>query len=210
MPRRGSLLAYGVTRIILAFPMLLILLTVVFAVLRIIPGDPIYALYGGRAQLSVIMAIRHQLGLDKPYYQQYETYIIQIFSGNFGVSIGAHYGGQRVVDVIMQKLPATIELSIGSMTVASIIGIGVGIMSGINRDKIVDVVGRLYGTTIFVIPVFWLGLMLQLLFAVELRWFPVNSRFDIFPYPPTTITGLYTIDSLIQGRLDLFVIAIRR
>jgi len=209
MPRRGSLLAYGVTRIILAFPMLLILLTVVFAVLRIIPGDPIYALYGGRAQLSVIMAIRHQLGLDKPYYQQYETYIIQIFSGNFGVSIGAHYGGQRVVDVIMQKLPATIELSIGSMTVASIIGIGVGIMSGINRDKIVDVVGRLYGTTIFVIPVFWLGLMLQLLFAVELRWFPVNSRFDIFPYPPTTITGLYTIDSLIQGRLDLFVIAIR-
>src|SRR5439155_22467320 len=153
----------------------------------------IYALYGERAQLILIIALRHQLGLDQHYYQQYETYIIQIFSGNFGVSIGAHYGGQRVVDVIMQKLPATIELSIGSMTVASIIGIGVGIISGINRDKIVDVVGRLYGTTIIVIPVFWLGLMLQLLFAVELRWFPVNSRFDIFPYPATTITALYTL-----------------
>src|SRR5438046_574860 len=203
MPRRGSLLAYGVTRIILAFPMLLILLTVVFAARRIIPRDPIYALYGGRAQLSVIMAIRHQLGLDKPYYQQYETYIIQIFSGNFGVSIGAHYGGQRVVDVIMQKLPATIELSIGSMIVASTIGIGVGIISGINRDKIVDVVGRLYGTTIFVIPVFWLGLMLQLLFAVELRWLPVNSRFDICSSRPATTRGLYAIDSFPARRLDV-------
>src|SRR2546421_6013327 len=113
MPRRGSLLAYGFTRLILAFPMLLILLTVVFAVLRIIPGDPIYALYGGRAPLSVIMALRHQLGLDEPYWQQYATYIVQIFTSNFGISLGAHYGGQSVIAVIMQKLPATIELSIG-------------------------------------------------------------------------------------------------
>ena len=209
MPGRGSLLAYGVTRLALAVPMLLILLTVVFVVLRIVPGDPIYALYGGKAPLSVIMAQRHRLGLDRPYYEQYVAYLSQIFSGNFGVSLGAHYGGQTVLGVIMEKLPATIELSIGSMIVASIVGIGVGTLSGVNRDKVVDVIGRLYGTVIFVIPVFWLGLMLQFLFAVDLRWFPVNSRLDIATAPPATITGLYTIDSLLEGRLDLFVIAVR-
>lgn len=209
MPGRGSLLAYGITRLILAVPMLLILLTVVFAVLRIVPGDPIYALYGGKGTISVIMAQRHALGLDKPYWEQYLLYLSQIFSGNFGISFGAHYGGQNVLSVIQQKLPGTIELAIGSMIIASIIGIGVGLISGINRDKAVDVIGRLYGTIIFVIPVFWLGLMLQFLFAVDLRWFPVNSRFDLYPGPPSPITGLYTLDSLLEGRLDLFVIAVR-
>jgi peptide/nickel transport system permease protein len=209
MPKRGSLLAYGITRIILALPMLLILLSVVFAVLRIIPGNPVYALYGGRAPPSIIIAAERQYGLDKPYYEQYLIYISQIFSGNFGTSLGAHYRGQVVLSVIMQKLPATIELSIGSMIIASIVGISVGVLSGINRDKAVDVIGRIYGTTIFVIPVFWLGLMLQFLFAVDLRWLPVNSRFDLSTPPPATITGLYTIDSLLEGRLDLFVIAIR-
>jgi peptide/nickel transport system permease protein len=209
MAGRGSLLSYGLTRLFLAFPMLLILLTVVFAVLRIIPGDPIYALYGGRAPLSVIIALRHQLGLDQPYYVQYLTYMSQIFSGNFGTSLGVHYRGQAVLAVIGEKLPATIELSIGSMLVASVVGIGVGLVSGVNRDKVVDVIGRLYGTIIFVIPIFWLGLMLQFLFAVDLRWFPVNSRFDISTSPPATITGLYTLDSLLQGRPDLFLTSIR-
>lgn len=209
MPRRGSLLAYGVTRLILAIPMLLILLTVVFTILRIVPGDPIYALYGGKGTPAIIAAQRHLLGLDRPYYEQYLTYLAQIFSANFGNSLGAHYGGQVVLSVIMQKLPATIELAIGSMIIASFIGIGIGVLSGINRDKAVDVIGRIYGTTIFVIPVFWLGIMLQFLFAVDLKWFPVNSRFDPSPSPPATITGLYTIDSLLQGRLDLFIISIR-
>lgn len=209
MPRRGSLLAYGVTRLILAVPMLLVLLTVIFAILRIVPGDPIYALYGGKATATVIATQRHLLGLDRPYYEQYLFYMGHIFSGNFGISLGAHYGGQNVLSVIMQKLPATIELAIGSMIFASIIGISVGIVSGTHRDKVVDVIGRIYGTTIFVIPVFWLGLMLQFIFAVDLKWFPVNSRFDLSPSPPATITGLYTIDSLLEGRLDLFVISIR-
>ncbi len=209
MPRRSSLFAYGVTRLVMAFPMLLILLTVVFAVLRIIPGDPIYALYGGRAPPSVVMAQRHKLGLDQPLYLQFANYIAQVFTGNFGTSLGPIFGGQNVLDVIMQRLPATIELAIGSMLVATIIGMSVGILSGINRDRIVDVVGRLYGTIIFVIPIFWLGLMLQFVFAVDLKWFPVNSRFDVSIPPPVPITGLYTIDSLLQGRLDAFAVAVR-
>ena len=209
MPRRGSLLAYGVTRLILAIPMLLILLTVVFTILRIVPGDPIYALYGGKGRPDIIAAQRHLLGLDRPYYEQYLTYLGQIFSANFGNSLGAHYEGQVVLSVIMQKLPATIELAIGSMIIATVVGIGVGVLSGINRDKAVDVIGRIYGTTIFVIPIFWLGLMLQFLFAIELRWFPVNSRFDLPIHPPSTITGLYAVDSLLEGRFDLFIIAIR-
>jgi peptide/nickel transport system permease protein len=211
MPKRGSLLAYGLTRLILAIPMLLILLTVVFFVLRVLPGNPIYALYGGRAPRNVIDAANQQYGLDKPAYVQYFIYLAQFFTGNFGISLGEHYRGQSVWAVIIQKLPATIELAIGSMIVATVIGVGVGIVSGINRDKVVDVVGRLYGTIIFVIPVFWLGLMLQYVFAIGLGWFPPNGRFDppTVILPPNTITGLYTIDSLLEGRFDAFIVAVR-
>jgi peptide/nickel transport system permease protein len=211
MPKRGSLLAYGLTRIILAVPMLLILLTVVFFVLRVLPGNPIYALYGGRAPLSVIDAANKQYGLNLPAYIQYPIYIAQIFTGNFGTSLGEHYRGQSVLAVVMQKLPATIELAIGSMIVATVIGVGMGVLSGINRDKVLDVVGRIYGTVIFVIPVFWLGLMLQYVFAIGLGWFPPNSRFDppTAILPPQTISGLYTVDALLEGRIDAFIVAVR-
>src|SRR5207245_10958675 len=107
------------------------------------------------------MSQRHKLGLDQPLYLQLAHYIAQLFTGNFGTSLGPIFGGQNVMDVIMQRLPATVELAVGSMLVATIIGISVGILSGINRDRIVDVVGRLYGTIISVIRFFCLGLMHQ-------------------------------------------------
>src|SRR5437867_5601370 len=125
--------------------MLLILLTVVFVVLRIIPGDPIAALYAGRAPPDVVAATRHRLGLDQPYWLQYIIYLGQIFTGNFGTSIGENYRGRNVLTVILDKLPATVEIAIGAMIVASVVGIATGVLSGTNRDKPSDVALRLYG-----------------------------------------------------------------
>jgi peptide/nickel transport system permease protein len=188
--------------------MLLILLTIVFFVLRVIPGDPIAALFAGRAPPYVVEAVRHSLGLDQPYWVQYLTYLFQIFTGNLGTSIGEYFKGQSVLMVILQRLPATIELAIGAMLVATVIGVAMGLIGGVNRDRPVDVLVRLYGTIIFVVPIFWLGEILQLIFAVNLGLLPAQGRFSGLD-PPATITGLYTIDSLLEGRIDKFFISLQ-
>src|SRR5439155_1616373 len=188
--------------------MLLILLTVVFFVLRVIPGDPITALFEGRASPDVIAATRHALGLDKPYWEQYLIYLGQVFTGNLGTSIGEYYRGQSVLAVVLQRLPATVELAVGGMIVASLVGVTAGVIGGINRDKPADVAVRLYGTIIFVVPIFWLGQILQLVFGVWLGWLPAQSRFSGLDLP-THITGLYAVDALIEGRIDKFFVAIQ-
>lgn len=208
MPKRASLLAYAISRLLLALPMLLILLTVVFAILRILPGDPITALYGGRAPPDVVAAAQERLGLNRPYWEQYAIYLRQIFTGDFGTSLGEIYRGQSVWATVSQKLPATIELAIGGMLIASVVGIGTGVLGAVNRDKATDVAVRLYGTIIWVIPIFWLGLMFQLIFAVTLRWFPPSLRYSGADYPHV-VTGFLTIDSLLEGRLDKFAVAMR-
>jgi peptide/nickel transport system permease protein len=208
MPESGSLIAYSITRVILSLPMLLILLTVVFFVLRVIPGDPVSALFAGRAPPYIIEQVRHALGLDQPYYIQYLAYLNQVFTGNLGTSIGELFKGQAVLSVLLQRLPATIELAVGSMIVATTIGVLAGLVGGVNRDKPVDVLVRLYGTIIFVVPIFWLGEILQLVFAVNLGLLPAQGRFSGLD-PPATVTGLYTIDSLLEGRFDKFLVTIQ-
>ena len=198
MARGSSLLAFIITRLLLAVPMLLFLLTFVFVILRILPGDPVLALWGGRnPPPEVIEAARRQLGLDQPAFpNQYVSYLSNIFTGNWGTSFGEFYRGQSVWAVMMQKFPATVELAVGAMTVATILGVGSGILGGAHRDKAIDVGARLYGTIVWVIPIFWLGLLFQIVFGVWLRWLPPHSRWDgsDFPIGPT---GMYTVDSLL-------------
>lgn len=215
MARGSSLLAYALTRAILALPMLFILLTAVFVVLRILPGDPILALWGGRTPPpDAVERARVQLGLDQPPIVQYLTYLRNIFTGNLGISIGEQYRGTPVWSQIATRFPATVELAIGGMLVASLVGIPLGVVAGANRDRWVDLGVRLYGTVIWVIPIFWLGLILQLVFGVWLRWLPANGRWtgvDTPCAPPSTCrfqTGMYTVDSLIEGNLGHFATAV--
>src|SRR2546426_12578668 len=120
MPKQGSLLAYTVSRLLLALPTLLILLTVLFLVLRILPGDPISALEAGRRSTRDIDEDKSILGLNLPWWVQYHLYITQAFYGHFETSLDKIYLGQRVLQVIQQKLPATIELAIEAMLVATV------------------------------------------------------------------------------------------
>jgi len=184
--------------------MLLILLTTVFIILRILPGDPVIALWGGKTPPpDVVERARTALGLDQPVAVQYWNYLTSVFRGDLGTSIGGTYLGRPVWGVIAEKLPATVELAIGSMLVASLVGVGTGILAGSRRDTWVDVAVRLYGTIIWVIPIFWLGLIFQLIFSVWLGWLPANGRWtggDL----PVSVTGLYTIDSLLEGNLSHF------
>src|SRR5256886_17558354 len=103
--------------------MLLILLTVVFFVLRVIPGDPITALFEGRASPDVIAATRHALGLDKPYWEQYLIYLGQVFTGNLGTSIGEYYRGQSVLAGVLPKIPPPDGIAVGGKMVLRPLGV---------------------------------------------------------------------------------------
>lgn len=208
MARASPLLLYILTRALLALPMLLVLLTMVFVILRAIPGDPVSALYGGRANPEVLAQARRQLGLDRPLYVQYFDYVFRVLQGDFGTSLTL-YRGEGVLDRVLTLFPATLELTLFSMVVAMGVGLVTGIFAGRFRDRPLDVGLRMYGIVIWVVPIFWLGLMLQLVFAIQLGWLPPNDRLTGSVPIPGRITGMYTVDSIIQGRWDSFIDALR-
>src|SRR2546428_1265489 len=192
----ASLRAYVITRVILIFPMLLLLLTFTFLILRVIPGDPITTIVREGTPQAVIDRLRAELGLNDPLYIQYFTYLRDVFTGNMGTSIVTQ---GPVTQEIAYRMPATIELALSSMFVASVLGIGLGTFSGTRRDSLPHIGTRLYGALAYNNPIFWFGLIMKLIFAVWLGWLPVSGRFSPRLSPPPTVTGLYTNDSLLAG-----------
>jgi peptide/nickel transport system permease protein len=189
-----SLKSYLLTRLVLVVPMVLILLTFVFLLMRVAPGDPISASLGGHAPQSVIDEITHQLGFDKPLYQQYFEYLLDVLRGNFGTTITDH---RPVSDIILTNGAATLELTFFAMVVALLVGVLVGLLAGRFRDTPVDVGGRMFGIIIYAMPVFFIGLMAQLLFGSVLGWLPTSGRAS--PITQATLethTNLFIVDSI--------------
>jgi peptide/nickel transport system permease protein len=186
--------------------MLWTIVTIVFFLLKATPGDPADAFLGPRASDAVKAALREQLGLNRPIYVQYFDYIWRMLQGDFGTSITS--SGKAVTSVIQDNFPATLELAIGSMLVAFIVGVTVGTISASRPNTIADVGGRLFGIISYSLPIFWVGMLLQLIFAVQLNIFPLGGRFSASLTPPNKITGLYTIDSLLQLDLASFFVSI--
>ena len=197
-----NLLKYLVTRLLLTIPMLLILLTLVFVVLRVMPGDPVSALLGAHAPEKVILQKQHELGLDKPIWEQYVTYMFQLARFDFGESMVFK---QKVLQPILEKLPATIELTLFGMLIALGIGVPLGAWAARNRRSTGDFMARLYGNIVYCIPVFWMGLLLQLFFGVLLGWLPISGRVSprISPSGFET-TGFYFLDTLLRGNFIAF------
>lgn len=201
----ASLRAYILTRVVLTLPMILLLLTFTFFILRVAPGDPVSTIFGERGTPDVIDRIKRELGLYDPLYVQYFTYLRSVFTGDMGTSI---LTGNPVSYEVALRLPATLELTFAAMVVAAVVGIGLGVFSGTRRDTPADFGTRLFATVAYNIPIFWLGLILKLVFGVYLGWLPVSGRFSPRLPAPPTVTGMYTIDSLIAGDLRAFVDAV--
>lgn len=191
----GSLGRYIAVRLLLAIPMVLILLTLVFLLLRVIPGDPVTATLGGRATPSQIEAAQEAMGLNDPIIVQYLDYMGGALTGDFGTPVTDSRG---VVEIVVETAPATIELALAGMLVAVTVGILVGGLAGRLRDTPFDIGGRLFGILMYAAPVFWTGLLAQLFFAVKLGWLPSSGRAGGFDQPET-ITGFYVLDSLLTG-----------
>lgn len=206
MSRSKSLQYYILARVLLSPLMLWTIVTIVFLLLRATPGDPADAILGGRAPESAKEALREQMGLNIPLWAQYLNYLGQLLRLDLGSSITSR--GLNVWDVISQYFPATVELSLFAMIVAIALGVGIGLVSASKPNTIFDVGGRLFGIITYALPLFWVGMIVQLIFAVQLGWFPLGTRFPVGVSTPTKITGLYVFDSLLSFNFEQFFTAI--
>jgi ABC-type dipeptide/oligopeptide/nickel transport system permease component len=142
-----------------------------FLIIRLIPGDPAIALLGTNAGDSALVArLHHQLGLDQPMWIQYWVWIGRLFHGDFGYSYGYQ---QTVASLLMANFPATLQLTIAGLALSVIFGTVLGVVSALRRNRAVDTVAMGIALTFMSLPSFWLGLLLILLFAVDLSWFDV-------------------------------------
>ncbi|RMD72458.1 ABC transporter permease [Cyanobacterium sp. Dongsha4] len=206
MSRSSSLQYYIVARLLLAPLMLWTIVTIVFLLLRATPGDPTDAILGTRAPEAAKEALREELGLNAPLWVQYFKYLGQVLSFDLGSSLTSR--GESVWQVIQQYFPATVELAFFGILVAIAVGMTVGIISSLRPNTIWDLGGRLFGIITYSLPLFWVGMIMQLIFAVQLRWFPLGTRFPIGLETPNKITGLYTVDSLLSFNGHQFSISI--
>jgi peptide/nickel transport system permease protein len=199
---------YILARLALTVPMLLILLTVVFLILRVIPGDPCLAMLGGRnVGPEQIESCRKGLGVDRPLHVQYLAYLGSIVRGDLGQSIRT---GLPVSVELLERFPATFELAIAGMVIATLVGMATGIYAATHSDRPADHAIRLFNIASFAMPIFWIGLMLLIVFAVRLRWLPVGGRLDPVAgavFEP--VTRLYLVDTLLRGDLETFVDVLR-
>jgi len=209
-----GLRAYIVTRVLLTVPMVFLLLTIVFFVMRILPGNPVLLKFEKNADPALVAQYTHMLGLDKPIWQQYIDYIWNLLHGNLGLSMAGSF--EPVGPEIMSRFPATLELAIYSTIVAIVVGVLLGSFAARKRGSIADGAIKVYGIFIYSFPVFFLGMIFQIIFGVWLRILPVGGRTDIGMIPAgLTIgnmhiqTGLYTIDSLLAGNIPEFFTALK-
>jgi len=187
---------YIIRRLFNLIPVLLGITLLVFAFLHLIPGDPATVLAGERATPEQVAALRERLGLNAPLPVQYLTFLGNLIRLNFGTSI---ISGVSIAEDIRLRWPATFELAVAAMLIAIVLGIPAGVIAAVRKNSVVDNVtmsGSLIGVSM---PVYWLGLLLIYLFAVNLNWLPPSGRLSVdagFTFKP--ITGFYVLDALLQ------------
>ena len=187
------MLKYTLKRLLMALPVIVGIVTIVFILMRVFTVNPAYLMLGQRATAEKVAQLTEYLGLDEPIWKQYGIYIGQLIRGDLGTSL---FTGKPVMEEIVSRMPATIELSIVAVLVASILGIALGVVCAVKQNSFLDRICQVGGLVGVSLPRFWLGLMLIIAFAVNLKWLPASGRFD-FAAKPEDITGFMILDSII-------------
>lgn len=164
--------AYIVQRLAFAVVTLFAVMTIVFFLVRILPGDPAYAILGDQASEENLQALRQRLGLDAPLLTQYIDFLRGVMVGDWGTSL---VSDRSVIDDIFAVMPATVELTVVALFLGAIIGIPFGVWSAIRRNKTADYVVRSLSLLGLSFPAFVSAVLLLLVFSIQLQWFPVMS-----------------------------------
>lgn len=193
---------YILKRILYSIPSIILVLFITFFLSRVVPGDPARMIAGEQAPEESVQKIREEMGLNQSIPKQFVVYIQQVSKGDFGRSL---HTGKPVTQDFGNRFPASVELALVSMAVAVLIGIPIGIISAVRKNSFIDNLSRVIALLGTSIPVFWLGYML--IYMLYSKWgiLPAPSgRIASLINPPTQITGLYLLDSLLSGDMVAF------
>ncbi|KAA0972382.1 ABC transporter permease [Aureimonas fodinaquatilis] len=166
------MLSFAIRRLALAVPTLLVMLTAIFILVRLVPGDAAVVILGDQATEVSLQALRKELGLDQPMFVQYINFLGDVLTGNLGNSLNT---GRSVISEVLLVLPMTIELTIAAVIIGVTFGLPLGTLAAVYRNKWFDYVGRLVSLIGLSFPAFVSGILLLLVFAIQLRWLPVIS-----------------------------------
>ncbi|MGE0716083.1 MAG: ABC transporter permease [Alphaproteobacteria bacterium] len=166
------MIGFIIKRLLVALPTLLAVLTIVFLFVRVVPGDPALVILGDSATQEALAALRTQLGLDKPIFVQYLEFMGMVLTGDLGRSM---LTARPIVAEVADVLPYTIELTVASLAIGVVFGVPLGILSARRRNAWVDYATRLLSLIGLSFPAFVSAVLLLLVFAIQLRWFPVIS-----------------------------------
>lgn len=191
-------------RLIALIPVMLGVSIVVFALIRMIPGDPVIVMLGERARPADIERVREEMGFNRPIYVQYLEWIGRVVRGDLGTSI---INRTAVMDELKYRLSATVEMILVGMIIGLIVGISIGILSALRRNSWIDLIataGALLGVSM---PIYWLALILIYALAVNRQIFPPSARLDA-DLEVVRRTGFMLLDTLLMGDIRLFLNAL--
>lgn len=198
------MIKYIFRRLLAIIPVVFGVLILSFLLARLMPGDPVTALLRAEGKMKFDPEIyrqrMHQLGLDQPLPIQFIRYIIDLFTGNWGLSVSIA-PNQPVWDLIKQKIPRTIDLAVFSILISSLIGIKTGVISAANRNKSKDTLVRGFALVGVSIPIFFLGMIVQFYLGYKIDIFPATSYKSAGFVDPPIITGFYIIDAILSGKI---------
>ncbi len=200
------MLRYLIRRILLIPPVLVGLSLITFTVSRVVPGDPVKLAAGPQARPEQIEKLTREYGLDRPLPEQYLTYMAGLLHGDWGYSISNR---REVGRDLVTYFAATLELTIVSTIIGLCVGIPLALISARWRDRWPDHTSRFISIGAVSVPVFWIAIVLQIVFAQSLRLLPVSGRFNPRMDYPTVYTGLLLLDTLVAGNLQGFGTALR-
>jgi ABC-type dipeptide/oligopeptide/nickel transport system permease component len=166
------MIRYTIKRLLLAIPTLFVMLTAIFVLARLVPGDAAAVILGDRASEAALQALRAKLGLDQPVYQQYLGFLGDVLHGNLGQSLSS---GRSVISEVLLVLPYTIELTVAAIVIGVALGLPLGIAAAIGRNGWMDYLSRLVSLIGLSLPAFVSGILLLIVFAIQLGWLPVLS-----------------------------------
>jgi ABC-type dipeptide/oligopeptide/nickel transport system permease component len=197
------MLRYVAQRVVVSVPVFLSVVTIVFLIVRVLPGDPAQAALGEYASKAAVDVLRTRLGLDDPLPIQYLHFLGDLARGDLGVSM---INGTPIRDQVAYNLPFTLQLTLAALIVGILLGVPIGVWTAVKHNRAPDIVGRVLSLAGLSIPAFYLGILLVLLFGVQLKWLPAigggnpDSPLDLIAYLvlPAVTLGLVMTASVVR------------